>query len=240
MRAYHHFSINRSTKHLAIVFGVILIPLILLFIFSLVSGISFLQVMTDLGISMWRLFVAFIFATIIGWLLVVALVRGKTENASLAFFDVFQSLPTFTILPIAVHFLGNSEWTIILFLIITIIWPIIFSIVSALKQANRSWTEAVTISRLKGWSYMKYYLLPITAPGVVTGAIIGLGDGWEALIATELLLNTHVGLGPFFNSFANNSTMTIFGVLVFLSVVFTINKFIWLPLLDRSHELIEQ
>lgn len=240
MRAYHHFSINRSTKHLLVVFSIILIPLILLFIFSLVSDISFLTILTDLGLSMWRLFIAFIIATILGWVLVVGLVRGKTENAALAFFDVFQSLPTFTILPLAVHFLGNSEWTIILFLTITIIWPIIFSIVSSLKQANRSWTEAVKISRVKGWHYMRYYLLPITAPGVVTGAIIGLGDGWEALIATELLLNTNMGLGPFFSSFSDNSTMTVFGVLVFLSVVFTINKFIWLPLLEKSHELIEQ
>lgn len=241
MRAYHHFSINRSYKHLIVSFSVLLLPLVGLFVFSKISGISFGTTIADLLVSMWRLGIAFIISTIAAWVLVVILVRGgRTEDASLAVFDVLQSLPTFTILPVAVRFLGDSEATIITFLVITIIWPIIFSIVSSLKQADRSWNEAVIISRIKGIDYIRYYLLPVTLPGIVTGAIIGLGDGWEALIATELLLNTQTGLGPFFQGFSNNSSMTLFGVLVFLSVIFTINKFIWLPLLEKSHRLMEQ
>ena len=240
MRAYHHFSLNRELKHLVIGFLIILIPLFALFAFSLVSGIAFGTVLDDLGISMWRLFVALFVSVVIAWILVVSLVRGKTTNFALSFFDVMQSLPTFTILPIAVHFFGNCAGTIILFLIITIIWPVIFSIVSSLKQAESSITEAVFISRIRGFNFIRYYLFPITAPGIVTGAIIGLGDGWEALIATEIILEAKTGLGPFFQSFSNNSSMTLFGILVFLSVIYTINKFIWLPLLEKSHEYIQE
>ncbi len=239
MRAYHHFSVNRSAKHLLIAFAILLLPLVGLFVFSLVSGIAFGTTLYDLGVSIWRLSIAFLISTILAWLLVVIFIRKHTEGPALAIFDVLQSLPTFTILPIAVRFLGGGNITIITFLIITIIWPIIFSIVSALKQADRSWFEAVTISRIKGFDYIRYYLLPVTLPGIVTGAIIGLGDGWEALVATELLLGTKTGLGPFFQGFADNSSMTLFGVLVFLSVIFTINKFIWLPLLEKSHQLME-
>jgi ABC-type nitrate/sulfonate/bicarbonate transport system permease component len=240
MRAYHHFSINRSHKHLAVSFSILVLPLIGLFLFSKISGISFGTTVTDLLISMGRLGIAFVISLVVAWVLVVVLIRGRTEDTSLAVFDVLQSLPTFTILPVAVRFLGDSEATIITFLVITIIWPIIFSIVSSLKQADKSWSEAIIISRITGIDYIRYYLLPITLPGIVTGAIIGLGDGWEALIATELLLNTKTGLGPFFQGFSNNSSMTLFGVLVFLSVIFTINKFIWLPLLEKSHRLMEQ
>lgn len=240
MRAYHQFSLNRSFSHLLIAFAILIFPLAALVIFSLINGISFQIALYDLFISTWRLGIAFIIATILAWVLVVLLIKGKTESPALAVLDVLQSLPTFTILPIAVHYLGESESTIILFLIITIIWPIIFSIVSSLKQADRSWREAVMISRIKGFNYVRLYLFPITAPGIVTGAIIGLGDGWEALIATELLLGTKTGLGPFFAGFSNNSTMTLFGVLIFLSFIFALNKFIWLPLLEKSHRLIEQ
>ena len=66
-----------------------------------------------------------------------------------------------------------------------------------------------------------------------------VGEGFEALIATELLIKIQSGLGPFFDKFSDNTSMTLFGVLVFLSVIFTINKFIWLPLLHRSHKLLE-
>jgi ABC-type nitrate/sulfonate/bicarbonate transport system permease component len=223
-----------------VAFGLILLPLFGFFVFSLTSGISFTLIIYDLAISLWRLGIAFIFATVLAWILVVLLIRGKTESLTLALFDVLQSLPTFTILPIAVHFLGQSESTIIFFLTITIIWPIIFSIVSSLKQVDKSWHEAVAMSRIKGFDYIRYYLFPVTAPGIVTGAIIGLGDGWEALIATEIILKTQSGLGPFFQLFSASTSQTVFGVLIFLSVIFTINKFIWLPLLEKSHHLTEQ
>ena len=240
MRGYHHFSLNRSRQHLIIAFSILILPLVSLFVFSLVSKISFPTALFDLFISTWRLFIAFIISTILAWLLVVILIRGKTESPVLAVFDVLQSLPTFIVLPIAVHYFGQTELTIILFLALTIIWPIIFSIVSSLKQIDRSWVEAVAMSRIKGFDYVRYFLFPVTAPGIVTGAIIGLGEGWEALIATELLLHTKTGLGPFFSSFSDDSLMTFFGILIFLSVIFALNKFVLLPLLEKSHRLLEQ
>jgi ABC-type nitrate/sulfonate/bicarbonate transport system permease component len=240
MRAYHHFSVNRSWKHLAVVFALLLIPLFGLYAFSYISGISFFMTVYDLATSMWRMAVAFVFALVIAWVLVVVLIRGKTEGPALAFFDVIQSLPTFTILPIAVHYFGESEHVIITFLTVTIVWPIVFSIVSSIKQADPSWKDAVAMSRIRGLDYIRYYLIPVTAPGIVTGAIIGLGDGWEALIATEIILEVRHGLGPFFQAFADNTTETLLGVLIFLSLIFIINKLLWLPLLEKSHTMVEQ
>src|SRR5437868_512286 len=98
MRAYHHFSVNRSAKHLIVAFSILLLPLVGLFIFSHVIGISFGSSLYDLSVSIWRLGAAFVISTVIAWVLVVILIRGRTESASLAIFDVFQSLPTFTIL----------------------------------------------------------------------------------------------------------------------------------------------
>ncbi len=227
-------------RHIAVSFAVLLLPLVALYSFSLVSDISFKIAFFDLFVSTLRLAIAFAIAVICAWLMVVLLVRGKTESTTLAVFDVMQSLPTFAILPIAVHYFGTSNLTIIFFLVTAIIWPIVFSIVSSLKQADKSWHEAVAISRIGGFSYVRLYLLPVTLPGITTGAIIGLGEGWEALIATELLVNADKGLGSFFLGFANNSTMTFLGVLVFLSFIFALNKLIWLPLLEKSHHLVEQ
>ena len=216
----------------------LMFPLAALLVFSYITNINFEGAVFDLLISMWRLGCAFIIATTLAWVLVASIIGSRLEGTALALFDVLQSLPTFVILPLGIYYFGQSEQTIILFLSITIIWPIIFSIVSALKQVNRSWREAVAISRLSGFNYVRYFLFPVSTPGIATGAIIGLGDGWEALIATELLLHTKTGLGPFFNSFATDTTMTLFGVLIFLSVIFTLNKFIWLPLLEKTHEMI--
>src|SRR5262245_47819565 len=99
MQAYHHFPTNRSLRHLAVGFGFLLLPLLGLLAFSKVTGIPFLTVTYDLLLSTWRLAVAFVIATVIGWSLVVLLIRGKTEHPTLAILDVLQSLPTFAILP---------------------------------------------------------------------------------------------------------------------------------------------
>lgn len=238
MLAYHHFSLNRSRRHLLLAFAMLLFPLFALLIFSYATNLNFKSSVFDLLVSMWRLGCAFLIATTIAWLLVVTVIGSKLEGAALALFDVMQSLPTFIILPLGIHYFGQTEKTIILFLVITIIWPIIFSIVSSLKQVNRSWREAVAISRLRGFNYVRYFLFPVTTPGITTGAIIGLGDGWEALVATELLIHATTGLGPFFAKFSTDTTMTMFGVLIFLSIIFTLNKFIWLPLLEKSHEMV--
>lgn len=239
MRAYHHFSINRSRERILAGFSMLLLPIFMLAIFSFITKISFDSFVTALFISMVRVFAAYLAAVILAWIAVVTLVKGKTESVTLSLFDILQSLPTFTVLPIIMLYFGAGEFSIFFFLILTIIWPIIFSIVSALKQADKSWSEAITISKISGWNYLRYYLFPVTFPGVITGSIIGLGEGWEALIATELLIQTQKGLGPFFNNFSTNTPATLFGVLVFLSMIFTINKFIWLPMLDRSHKLLE-
>ncbi|HYU64644.1 MAG TPA: hypothetical protein VEK36_00025, partial [Candidatus Paceibacterota bacterium] len=100
------------------------------------------------------------------------------------------------------------------------------------------WQEAVAVSGLSGSAYVRYFLWPVSLPGLITGSIVGLGDGWEALIATEIIVRIKTGVGSFFQSFANNPTMTFFGIFGFLLLIFSINKLVWLPLLEWSHQLL--
>jgi len=48
-----------------------------------------------------------------------------------------------------------------------------------------------------------------------------------------------MGLGDFFGTYAANPTITTFGILGFLLFIFSINKLVWLPLLERSHRTME-
>lgn len=77
-------------------------------------------------------------------------------------------------------------------------------------------------------------------PGFITGSIVGLGEGWEALIATEIIVGMDTGLGNFFQTYSTNPKITAFGVLGFLILIFSINKVIWLPLLEWSHRKMEE
>lgn len=232
--------IYKSKWHLIFTFFVIILPFAFLLIFSQLADIATTKLFTNVFISFLRLLIAYIIAAVLAWILAIIFYNGKRADIALPIFDVLQSFPTFAILPVITFFFATSNAMIIFFLILTIIWPILFSIFSSLKLIKHEWEEAATIFQLKKWNYIKYFIFPISIPGLITGSIIGLGEGWEALIATEIIVNSKNGLGNFFQTFSNNPIITAFGILGFLIIIFSVNKLIWLPLMQWSHKKMEE
>jgi ABC-type nitrate/sulfonate/bicarbonate transport system permease component len=214
---------------------VIVVPLVMLVSFSLVSGIQLSLLLADLGVSLWRIGVALVIAAILGWLGAILLTAKGLGELFLPVFDLLQSVPSFAILPIAILYFGRTDWNVIFFLVLSIIWPILFTTMNSIKQSDRDWRDAMTMSRVGLWDYLRLYLIPLSLPGFITGCVIGLGDGWEALIATEIIVALPSGVGAFFTAVANNPALTAFGVLMFLSIIFAINKLVFIPLLEWSH-----
>lgn len=236
----HHLSIYHAPWHLAATIGLIVAPFLFLVVFARFYHLPTQTLLGEVGISTLRLAVAYIIAALIGWSLAVAFYRGRRALIALPVFDVLQSFPTFAALPLATLAWGPSNFTVIFFLVITVIWPMFFSIVSTLKLIRRDWEEAVQIAGLSGPRYLSAFLFPISIPGLITGSIIGLGEGWEALIATEIIAGVRSGLGGFFQMFSADITVTAFGILGLLLLIFSINKLIWLPLLERSHRIMAE
>lgn len=233
------FKIYGSRLHIVATVSFVLIPFLFLLLFSSFTHVASGRLLHDISISTWRLLVAYIIAAVLGWVFAVSFYQGKKATIALPAFDVLQSFPTFAALPLAVFFWGHTSSVVILFLIVTVIWPIFFSIISSLKLIKRDWQEVAEISGLSGYNYLRFFLLPVTIPGLVTGSIIGLGEGWEALIATEIITGVESGLGKFFETFSHNIPVTVFGILGFLIFIFSINKIVWLPLLELSHRKME-
>lgn len=236
----HHHSFYQSGWHLAATFAIIVVPFVYLLLFAYWSQLDQRALYASLLVSCLRMLVAYLIAVTVAWLCAVAFYRGKRAAIALPIFDVLQSLPTFAALPLAVLAFGQDNFTVIFFLILTILWPIFFSIISALKRINREWYEVVAMADLSSWQYVRRFVLPITIPGLITGSIIGLGEGWEALIATEMIAHVKTGLGQFFISVTDSPTITAFGILGLLLFIFSLNKLIWLPLLEHSHHRMEE
>ncbi|HVY36147.1 MAG TPA: ABC transporter permease subunit [Candidatus Paceibacterota bacterium] len=238
-KRHHHFIYNRYW-HVFVTLLVVVIPIIFFLIFAEITKITFRTLFSDIGISLVRLAIAFVISIILGWVCAVIFYRGKASTVALPIFDVLQSVPTFAALPFAVMYWGPSPTTVIFFLVLAMIWPVLFSVINSLKLIKGEYYEAITIYGLSGWKRVRYFLFPVSVPGLITGAIIGLGDTWEALIATEIIVGVKTGLGPFFNSFSNNPTITMFAILGVLLIIFAINRIVFLPLLERSHSLVEE
>ena len=240
----HHMGIGtgiyKSAKHLAATLVIVFLPFLFFLLFSKGAKLATGALFANVFISVGRLFFAYLIAAVLGWLFAVSVYRGKISTVALPIFDVLQSFPTFALLPLVTLAWGRSELTIIFFLVITIIWPIFFTVVSQLKLLKSEWDEVVVISGLSGRDFIKYYLWPASLPGLITGSIIGLGEGWEALVATEIIVNHPVGLGSFFQNNSQNPTITALGIFGLLLLIFCVNKLIWLPLLEWSHKRSEE
>ncbi len=232
--------IYKSRRHVLVTLLVIVIPFVFFLVFSRLVKIATASLFFDLAVSFWRLLVAYAIAAVIGWLLATSFYHGKRATLALPIFDVLQSFPVFAALPLVALFWGPSSSTVIFFLVITVIWPIFFSILSSLKLIKHDWQEAVAIAGLPTFDYLQLFILPVTIPGLITGSIIGLGEGWEALVATEIIVGAKPGLGGFFALFAHNIPITVFGIIGFLIFIFSLNKLIWLPLLEWSHRTMEE
>ena len=239
-KTHAHALIYRSRLHRLVTVLFLVLPFAFFLFFAQVAAISSAELFADISISLARMVIAYVIALIAAWACAVLFYQGRRALVALPFFDVLQSFPTFAALPLASYFLGPSNVTVIVFLVITMIWPIFFSIISSLHLIRHDWREAVEISRLSGFSYFKFFLLPVTIPGAVTGSLIGLGDGWGALVATEIIVGSRRGLGSFFNIFSHNPRITAFGILGFLILIFSINKLVWTPLLEWSHRTMEE
>ena len=229
-----------SKAHLIFTFLVIVAPFLFLLAFSSLSGISAAKMFSDVGISIFRLLIAYVISAVLAWTLAVSFYRGRRSLVALPTFDVMQSFPTFATLPLAVTFFGASNATIIIFLVITMIWPILFSVISSMKLIKSEWSEAVAISKLSRWNYLTKFLWPVSAPALVTGSIIGVGEGWEAVVATEIIVGSQSGLGAFFGKFSENPTTTALGILALLIIIFSLGKLIWMPLLEKTHKRLEE
>jgi len=224
-------------------FGTLLalfVPFAFLLFFSRIAHIGFGDLAANLGLSLGRMLIAYVISAVLALVLAISFYRGRRALIALPFFDVLQSLPTTAALPVFALAFGRNDFVVIFFLIYAIIWPIFFSLVTALRGLKPEWEESVRIGGLRGIGYFRHFLLPASVPSLITGSIIGLGDGWQALVATEIIIGIRSGIGPFFQSFASDSFVTILGILALLLIVFSVNRIVWLPLLEYSHKSLEE
>jgi ABC-type nitrate/sulfonate/bicarbonate transport system permease component len=237
-KRFYHFYLGREPGHW---FGVGLgLLVILLFTCGLLavgrlSGVDLGRLLNGLVISFGRVTLAYVISLLLGVIIAILVTRSKSiENLLLPIFETGQSLPTVAILPLVVLWLG-SEHTIIFLLVITIIWPVVFSVVSGFKNIPTSLNEAALVYGACGIKKFLNFTFPLLLPSVITGSVIGWGEGWEVLIAAELL-GAKQGLGTSIGEAAHaaQNTIMIVAIAFLMFIIFLLNKWVWIPLLRRA------
>lgn len=236
MRYTHNFHLIRKRKHtlkISLIITGVLIILILVLGFTILDAKQFF---TGFLVSLSRVTVAYIISLTLA--LIIALIVNSAkfiENVSVPILDVLQSFPSFALFPLLALWFGRTAVVTIIILVITMIWPILFTILSAQKGLRGDLVEAAHIFGARGSKLLVFVFLPLMFPAIVTGSIVAWGEAWEAIIAAEIIVKVP-GVGTYLVQTGEslNSQILLIGILLLLMLLFILNKYIWLPLLNLS------
>jgi NitT/TauT family transport system permease protein/taurine transport system permease protein len=191
----------------------------------LVDGIRDRTLLGHLEVSVLRLLVGMIVASTIG--IALGVLVGISRRLAifvepLAAF--FTSLSGIVWLPLAITWFGLS-WKTVLFVIGNgIFFTVFFNTLVGVRGVPRLYEQAVLTLGGSRWRAVWDVLLPGALPGIVSGVRLGLGFGWRALIAAELVAVTQ-GLGYmiFFAANYMRTDIILAGILVIGLVAITID-----------------
>jgi NitT/TauT family transport system permease protein/taurine transport system permease protein len=134
----------------------------------------------------------------------------------------FQAIGDIAWLPILLIWFGFTLTTITFVIVYTVIFPVIFNTALGVRTIP---TELFRASQSLGappWRTLLEVVVPGALPNLITGLRNGLGYGWRALIAAEIIVGTS-GLGfMMFDARRNGSVvemilgMIVLGVLWYL------------------------
>ncbi len=232
--AWHRAHVERHHRAWLIMAGLIGIAL-LLWLSGYFGAVSWPALLDAVLRTTYRLAAAYGIALVLG--VGIALIVGWSPFADFffPFFDVLQNLPSFALIPLFIYWFGLTDEMIILFAVSSIIWPVLFAVLTAIKNAHKDLNDAATIFGAAGFRRIIYFLAPLSYPAMLTGSIVGIAIGWEAVIGAEIIANI-AGFGEFIRTadVSGISQSAIAGMLAILVIVFAVNRLVWAPLLNDS------
>jgi len=237
----HRFQTYRTLKHFVTTTFLLVFSALVLFAAGYFANAPWQEISTSLGLSLSRLLVGYGISLFLGIALALVIgVNAKFGEKVLPVFDVLQNIPSFALIPLFIAAFGYGSTMIIFFAATSIIWPIMFYAASAILGAREELSDAAYIFGATGLKKIFSYLIPLSFPALVTGSIVGISIGWEAVIGAEIITQAP-GIGSFLNlagDTGNNRLLTI-GILALLFVVFIISRLVWVPLLHSARKYSE-
>jgi len=110
------------------------------------------------------------------------------------FLRFLQGISGIAWLPLAIIWFGFSDTTTLVIVMYTLIVPIIFNTMIGVRAIPENYVLALRSLGAGHLRLVKDVYLPGALPSIVVGVRLGMGYGWRALIAAEMLVRKG-GLG---------------------------------------------
>lgn len=109
--------------------------------------------------------------------------------------EIVRNMPPMAWIPLAIFILVSGGSTFIVF--IGMVFPIILNTIQGVKSTDPRLIDAAKTLGASTPKIVMKVIIPSALPSIVGGLRIGLGIGWMAIVAAEMVIRSPVGLGYF-------------------------------------------
>jgi taurine transport system permease protein len=159
---------------------------------------------------------------------------GTNRTAHRALWPIllfFQAIGDIAWLPILLIWFGFGLTTMIFVIVYTVLFPIVLNTVLGVETIPRDLTRAARSLGASPASLLWHVILPGALPNILTGLRNGLGYGWRALIAVEIIVGTSgIGFMMFDARRAGSTVEIVLGMIILGSLWYVVDGWILAPL----------
>ena len=165
------------------------------FVKAAVKGYQGSTLLEHVGVSLWRILVAFLIACIIG--IPMGILMGASKDAASIlnpFIEFYRPLPPLGLYTLLVMWLGIGEESKLALLFLAALPGIIITTVQAVQSIEPVYVRAAKALGANNATILREIYLPAAGPMILAGMRISLGFTYTVLVAAEIVAAT-AGIG---------------------------------------------
>lgn len=124
---------------------------------------------------------------LIGW-------NDTSEKYLLPAFEVLRPIPPVAWVPIALIAFTTELMSIIWVVFVGVFFPILINTIDGVQEIEMDYARAIYSLGGSKVDLFRHVIIPSTLPSMVTGTVIGIGIGWIAVVAAEMISGNY-GVG---------------------------------------------
>lgn len=151
--------------------------------------------LTDAGVSLYRLVAGLALATLLGVPLGLWLgLRRRAEQIAGPLVQFLRMISPLSWAPVAIAVFGIGSEPVIFLVAAAAVWPITLSTSSGVQAIDPGYLDVARSMGASGWERLTRVVIPAVRPAILGGIRLALGTAWIVLVPAEML-GVRSGLG---------------------------------------------
>lgn len=177
--------------------------------------------LADIAFTLYRLLTGFLIGALAGIILGALMARLRlVERFFQPLVSVLNPIPSLAWIPLFILWFGLGETATIVLVAFATVIPVTMNVWTGGRAVNEVWLRAAESMECRSSRLFFKVILPASVPFIVSGLRGGMGRGWRAVVAGEMIAATSHGLGwVIFNSIAFLNTDVMLSAILFIGLI---------------------